>query len=75
VDRAYSRGSATWSLDTQAVIEVDVAAGSASATLTQRVDGTQRSLPGTVGSTQVQGSEGVATFEGANVSWSCPALP
>jgi hypothetical protein len=76
VTAVTSRGSFTWTLSDQATMQVDVAAGKATATVTSRPDGNVRTLDGGVGSLVAAGARGTATFPGgAIVRWNCPPLP
>jgi hypothetical protein len=71
-----SRGALTWSLTEQATLSADVTAGTATASVTSRVDDSVRTLDGSIGGLEAAGARGAAMFpRGAVVRWSCPPLP
>jgi hypothetical protein len=71
-----SRGSVTWTMTEQATMTADIPAGTATANVMSRVDGSVRTLEGTVGGLEAAGARGAATFpRGAVLRWSCPPLP
>jgi hypothetical protein len=76
VTTVTSRGSFTWTLSDQATMQVDVAAGTATAIVTSRADGSVRTVNGGLASVVTAGARGTATFpRGAIVRWNCPPLP
>jgi hypothetical protein len=71
-----SRGSFTWTITDQATMSADIPAGTATADVTSRVDGSAQTLDGAVGGVEAAGARGAATFPGgAIVRWDCPPLP
>jgi hypothetical protein len=76
VGAVASRGSFTWTMTDQATLSADVPAGTATATVTSRLDGGVRTLDGAIGGVEAAGARGAATFPGdAVVRWNCPPLP
>jgi hypothetical protein len=71
-----SRGNLTWTITEQATMSADIPTGTATASVTSRVDGSVRTLQGSVGGLEAAGARGAATFPaGAVLRWSCPPLP
>jgi hypothetical protein len=71
-----SRGNLTWTITEQATMSADIRAGTATANVVSRVDGSVQTLAGAVGSLEAAGARGAATFPGGAVlRWSCPPLP